>query len=503
MIWISLVSLLALSSSVFGQGYGGGYGTASVPQVPTLLPGIRDQTIQRTFLPKLPIVTQGYGQQISQQPDISQWNTPVIQKSDLPIQQGVQSSYGAYGSALVPPSLPKALPIQSFGQVNQGYGSSVPLIRQFDQQTSEQVQQAPILTQADLLCRGQQAETVIPLEGGRSFVVCLAESKGVEQQCPKSLFYHPDSHRCERKLGPLENQCVSQPCLNSGQCIPTATSYECQCASGFDGKNCELDARICQTHQPCGQSSDARCQSFRLGAALQYICILQDGLAYGLNVQQVQSSPCRDIDGPQALAVTDKGFIMCDGERMFVESCPGGTVWDDLNKACVWPDMAAGSVSQSDQRQNYGQSSYGQQQIMITKPILNDQYNVPKLVSPYNQISIPQLEQQNLVPSYNQISIPQLEQQKFPQTYGGQLNIPLFDQQKRPHPHHKHRHHEKAKLLPSFGSQINIPQMDQSQFVSSYGSQKVIPQFEQQKLVQSYGVPQQDNLIPVQQSSPY
>jgi hypothetical protein len=30
---------------------------------------------------------------------------------------------------------------------------------------------------------------------------------------------------------------------------------------------------------------------------------------------------------------------MCDGEQMFVESCPGGTIWDDLNKACVWPDM--------------------------------------------------------------------------------------------------------------------------------------------------------------------
>ena len=30
---------------------------------------------------------------------------------------------------------------------------------------------------------------------------------------------------------------------------------------------------------------------------------------------------------------------MCDGEFMFVESCPGGTVWDDFKKACVWPDM--------------------------------------------------------------------------------------------------------------------------------------------------------------------
>jgi hypothetical protein len=42
---------------------------------------------------------------------------------------------------------------------------------------------------------------------------------------------------------------------------------------------------------------------------------------------------------------------MCDGERMFVESCPGGTVWDDLNKACVWPDMQ-GVIPQFDQQQS-------------------------------------------------------------------------------------------------------------------------------------------------------
>lgn len=41
---------------------------------------------------------------------------------------------------------------------------------------------------------------------------------------------------------------------------------------------------------------------------------------------------------------------MCDGESMFVESCPGGTIWDDLNKACVWPDMqGVVSVSFADQ----------------------------------------------------------------------------------------------------------------------------------------------------------
>jgi hypothetical protein len=41
---------------------------------------------------------------------------------------------------------------------------------------------------------------------------------------------------------------------------------------------------------------------------------------------------------------------MCDGERLFVESCPGGTIWDDLNKACVWPDMQT-TAPQLDQQQ--------------------------------------------------------------------------------------------------------------------------------------------------------
>ncbi|CAF2564460.1 unnamed protein product [Rotaria sp. Silwood2] len=120
--------------------------------------------------------------------------------------------------------------------------------------------------------------------------------------------------------------CVSQPCLNNDQCVITDFSHQCQCASGFDGRNCELDARICHTQQPCGQSSGTRCQSFRLGAALPHICIFRSGLAYGLNAQQVQPNSCQVVNGPRALTVTNNGFILCDGERMFIELCPGGTI---------------------------------------------------------------------------------------------------------------------------------------------------------------------------------
>jgi hypothetical protein len=47
---------------------------------------------------------------------------------------------------------------------------------------------------------------------------------------------------------------------------------------------------------------------------------------------------------------------MCDGELMFIESCPGGTVWDDLNKACAWPDMqgvVSTSLGESQQPSEY------------------------------------------------------------------------------------------------------------------------------------------------------
>jgi hypothetical protein len=163
----------------------------------------------------------------------------------------------------------------------------------------------------DILCRGQRAETIIPLDNGRRFVVCLEEGKGAEQKCPKGLLYHPESRRCERRTcspgrltnercstvdvflgsGPLDNPCASNPCLNNGECQPIdSSSYQCKCAAGFDGTICELDARVCQTQQPCGQAPGSRCQSFRAGAALSYVCILQNELAYGFNSQQSKGS---------------------------------------------------------------------------------------------------------------------------------------------------------------------------------------------------------------------
>lgn len=233
------------------------------------------------------------------------------------------------------------------------------------QQKSSETQ---MRTESDLLCQGQPSETVIPSQDERRFVVCIGNNRGFEQRCPKGLYYHSESRRCERKWKGLENPCARQPCLNGGHCVPTdVTSYKCECAPGFDGKNCELDSHFCQIRQPCGKSPQVRCQSFRLGAALQYMCIIQNGRGYGLNLEEVQQNPCQGTDGPQLLAMSDRGFIMCDGEFMFVESCPGGTVWDDLRKACAWPDMRRRmDISLTDQTQKQQINDQQQQRPMMS-----------------------------------------------------------------------------------------------------------------------------------------
>jgi hypothetical protein len=518
--------LLALSSSAFGRSaYGGSYSSLPLTQSSSVssmrdLPSLPQS---QPFLTQLPIQSQvpiqtGYGQS-QQSTSYSSGLTPVVQQDTPlppPIPQQPKPLLTGYGSSYGVQQIPKqsnifadqsvVVPQQTYGSqqysLPQNYGVqsriTVPRVIVSPQQQlleqqqllQQKIQESLILTEADTLCRGQQPETVIPLENGRRFVVCLDDSKGFEQQCPKGLFYHPDSRRCERKLGPLESPCASQPCLNGGQCTQTdVSSYQCQCPQGLDGKHCELDGRVCQTQQPCGQSPDTRCQSFRIGAALQYVCILQSGHAYGLNAQQVQPSPCTGVDGPQPLAISDKGFIMCDGELMFVESCPGGTVWDDLNKACVWPDMQ-GVVSTSfadqsppQQVTGYGQQSYSQKPIGLQRSIISQSTygsQVPQqeqFTFPQQQIQVPQT--QYTLPQ-QQIQLPQQPIQ-LPQT---QYTLP---QQQIQLPQTQFTFPQQQIQLPQV--QIQVPQQDQTQ-------QSVVPQTQS-----SYGTPQQSSYGTSQQSS--
>lgn len=281
MLLVSLVCVLALSSSAFGASAYGSYSGRTFP------------SLQYGSPAPLTPPTSNYGEQIPQTPPMT--------------------GYSSFTSERRLPSfdVPAPAPV--------------------------------ILTEADIQCKGQLADTIIPFRHGNRFFVCLGEDKGVEQSCPQNLIINLETRRCERKVA-LKNPCELNPCLNNGECIRTDYSFECRCQPGFGGRTCELDSRVCQTQQPCGLSFDTKCQSFHFGAALEYVCIIQDGLAYGLSAQQTHANPCQNGDGLFPLAFTNKGFIMCDNGNMFVESCPGGTIFDDLTKVCVWPGWENGRI---------------------------------------------------------------------------------------------------------------------------------------------------------------
>jgi hypothetical protein len=480
--------LLALSSSAFGGPTYGSYSSGSLTDT-SKLGGMRDLKNQPQLTVQLPTQT-GYGSSMND-PSLG-LTTSLSQDTRMPMPTSRVMSSG-YGSQQ---QVPRQL---TFGQMDQNLGVpstyssfsvNLPQGRPFvsqqqlllDQQQllQQKVAESQVATEADVRCRGQRSETVIPLDDGRRYIVCLEDGKGNEQQCPQGLHFHTDSLRCERKSGPLDNPCNSQPCLNGGQCVQTDfSSHECRCPAGFDGKTCELDARVCQTQQPCGQSPDTKCQSFRWGAALTHICIFQNGLAYGHNAQQVTPSPCHGVDGPKPLATSDKGFIMCDGEYMYVESCPGGTIWDDMTKACVWPDMQ-GTISYSEQPQLQRVQGYGQQQNrnLNTQSTYGSQLPVPRPVVQ------PQQDQRLMSSSYGsqapvqQYGSTQQDQRLMSSSYGAQAPV----------------QQDQRLVSSSYGSQVPVQQYGSSQqeqrpVSSSYGSQAP---------VQQYGSNQQEEQQPQQ-----
>jgi hypothetical protein len=349
MTWISLVCLLALSSSVFGRSvplFGDNYGSSF----------INEPTMPTVVTRELP-VPQGYGGE-----------SRMISPPEIITEPRIQSGYG---SSFGPQPIQKTLPVQGYGssrmldnygstntRVLDNYGSSN--TRVLDNYGSSNTRILDVVeTQADILCRNQLAGTIIPIDNNHGFVTCLEPGKGAEQYCPKNLYYHETSRRCERTLGPLIDPCSSQPCLNGGQCFSSdSSSWECRCAPGFDGTFCELDATHCQNNQPCGPG--AICQSFRAGAALSHMCIFEGGRAYGLSPSLRENNPCKGLDGPQKLSYTETGFMICDGDEMHIFACPGGTVWDDFNKACSWPTKPSGS--------EYGSYGYGSQ-VTLPPPV--------------------------------------------------------------------------------------------------------------------------------------
>ena len=207
---------------------------------------------------------------------------------------------------------------------------------------------------------------------------------------------------------------------------------------------------------------------------------------------------------------------MCDGERMFIESCPGGTVWDDLNKACVWPDMR-GIITDvqtpelkpitSGQKSMTLPSSYGsQQQELIQKPIEFPTQSISSYGNEQWTQQQPIKQQDTLISSYGQQHIQRPELVR-PEPIKQQIQRTQLIQQQPIK--------QQDFQISSYGQQqIQRPELVQPELIqpqefqtSSFGQQQIQrPQLiQQQQQQQNFRQPmqKQQELRPVQQISSY
>ncbi|XP_041478166.1 sushi, von Willebrand factor type A, EGF and pentraxin domain-containing protein 1-like [Lytechinus variegatus] len=87
------------------------------------------------------------------------------------------------------------------------------------------------------------------------------------------------------------NECVSEPCQNGATCVDLRGNFQCICAPGFTGSNCEIDVDECALYRPCLHSGTC------LDRVNGYSCICLPGYT-GVECEKpfdlCQSLPCQN-----------------------------------------------------------------------------------------------------------------------------------------------------------------------------------------------------------------
>ncbi|KAJ8312063.1 hypothetical protein KUTeg_009436 [Tegillarca granosa] len=111
-------------------------------------------------------------------------------------------------------------------------------------------------------------------------------------------FLRTKRHTCGTSAGNdcNTNECQSNPCQNGGNCQDFVNRYECTCAPGYTGTNCETEIDECQNIDECQSNpclNGAQCQD----NVNNYVCSCNAGYV-GTNceteINECQSNPCQN-----------------------------------------------------------------------------------------------------------------------------------------------------------------------------------------------------------------
>jgi len=123
---------------------------------------------------------------------------------------------------------------------------------------------------------------------------------------------------CKKSCGFCEDrdECIKNPCKNGGTCIDGLNSYQCKCADGYTGANCEQNIDECSTN-PCKNGGTC------IDGVNSYQCKCADGYK-GANCEQAVSDCKDDYNAKDCANWAAKG------------ECKRNSVWMHVNcrKSC-------------------------------------------------------------------------------------------------------------------------------------------------------------------------
>lgn len=102
---------------------------------------------------------------------------------------------------------------------------------------------------------GQVSELVV----SRDFRLCNSHGSsciGSKFHFSFLSFFANSGDRCELNI----DNCASLPCLNNGECIDLVDDYQCNCQTGYIGKNCQHEVDVCNQLGPDGEKLEI-CQN--------------------------------------------------------------------------------------------------------------------------------------------------------------------------------------------------------------------------------------------------